>query len=318
MNTTDKITDNMQNCQEHPRIETGYTFGFHYNYEDILITRFSPDGTKFIVVYNNTVVVRDAYSFNVLNEHHIDEELIFSAKFSPDSQNVAIGLENGAILLWDIKNDQICKTFEGHTNICRDISFSSDGKRIVSASSDKSIRIWDVKTGECLQIINGHTAVVSAASFSPDGKKILSGSWDCTACIWDAETYECLHILDEHWRDINSAVFSPDGKKIVTSSLDSFAYVWDSETGKHINRLRCGVCNHAEFSPDNKYILTVSCLRGLKLWDARTHECLQTIKIDDPNYNPRPAFNFASFSPDGEKIISGTDDTNIRTRNVYY
>src|SRR5207247_1938520 len=79
--------------------------------------------------------------------------------------------------------------------------------------------------------------------------------------------------------------FSPDDKRIVTGSFDGTAKVWDAETGRVIltfkeHKLSTSNVSSAACSPDGQVDLF-----------------------------PYPdAVSSVSFSPDGERIVSGSDN----------
>ena len=292
-----------------PRIEIGEVARFRWHTDDINAVFFSLDGTKFLTVADNSVAVWYTELPKGPDEYLLDDEIVFSASFSPDGNKVIIATDSGTARLWDVENNLIIRMFEGHTDVCRSARFSPDGKRIVTASQDKTIRIWDAATGECIRIIEGHTDCVCFASYSPDGKRIVSASWDCIASVWDAETGECIHLLDRHLWYLNSAVSSNDGSKIVTASQDGTTCVWNAETGECLATLSSYACCYAEFTSDGKRILTVSGAKGLKFWDANTYECIDSLCSIDTESNP--SFRFASFAPDGQTLVSVTDSLNI-------
>lgn len=233
---------------------------------------------------------------------------------------------------------------KGHTSFVSSTAFNSDGSRIVSASEDMTVRIWDVKTGTEIHQIKGCTLWVNPNTFSPDNKRIVLAPIDTinlnNVTIWNIETGKCIRTLKGHSGRVNSASFSPDGKYIVSTSQDSTLRIWDAETGEAIRVLRScpeieqivstafdsttrtlwkigelwgiGVisinkkgCYFATFSPDNKYIVS-EYLNTIIVWDTKTGKPIRILN------EHTGMINSVSYSPDGEHIISASDDGTIK------
>ncbi len=171
------------------------------------------------------------------------------------------------------------RTLTGHTGSVNACKFSPDGKKIVSASNDKTLKIWDVETGKEITTLRGHTSSVEDCAFSPDGKKIISRSYGNTLKIWDAETGGLI-TLAWHTIGLSTGDVSLDNKKIVSE-----------------NEFLSGL-NFGEDEPETHMLL-----------DAETGEELATLS-DHGNI-----VNSCGFSPDGEKIITGSRDNALKLWN---
>ena len=54
------------------------------------------------------------------------------------------GLDN-VIKVWDLRNQSIAFSLEGHTDTVTGLSLSPDGTHVLSNSMDNSVVMWDVK-----------------------------------------------------------------------------------------------------------------------------------------------------------------------------
>lgn len=67
-----------------------------------------------------------------------------SMRFSPDGRLLAIGGEDRAVHLWDMRKGQWLRHWPGHLGEIGALAFSPDGRRLASGSEDASALIWDV------------------------------------------------------------------------------------------------------------------------------------------------------------------------------
>ncbi len=203
-------------------------------------------------------------------------------------------------------------TLRGHTDEVWGAVFSPDGTQVATASADGTARIWDATTGKELLIVKS-SGIVWHAMFSPDGKLLATAGQDGVAHIWDVRTRQKVLELVGHTADVFHIEFSPDGSLLATVSPDGTAKVWDAKTGKVLLTLSQGddaVPYWVAFRPDGSRI-AVANTRGsnegwVSIWDVVTGEML--VALPDQN-----AFvNSVSFSPDGGRILTTSDDQTIR------
>ncbi len=277
---------------------------------------FSPDGKRIVSASaDKTIRIWDTETGQQIGQPlkgHASS--VLSACFSPDSKRIASASVDGSIRIWDADTGrQIGKPLEGHLFHVTSVSFSPDGKQIVSSSYDRTIRIWDAETGQQIgRPFENHSAIVQYASFSPDGKSIVSASADHTVCLSDTtENRSFVSIslpLIGHTDWVNSASFSPDGKRIVSASKDYTIRIWEIKTVQQIGKLldgwHTGSMCYASFSPDCKRISN-SLYDTIRVWNTETGQQIG-LPLEGLDHCS------ASFSPDGKRIVSASDDNTIR------
>jgi WD40 repeat protein len=104
--------------------------------------------------------------------------------------------------------------------------FSSQGPLWIKINST-----MEENWSPCLQTLEGHTNWVSSVTFSHDGQRLASGSSDTTVRIWDAETGALQQTLEGHAGWVRSVAFSHDGRRLASGSDDKTVRIWDAETG---------------------------------------------------------------------------------------
>lgn len=119
-----------------------------------------------------------------------------------------------------------------------------------------------------------------------------------------------------HMALIRGLVFTPDGRQLVTSAGDKVIRVWDLQQGKTVRTIRgeVGPGDEGKFfslalSPDGKTLAAAGWLSVpgepgtvIRLYDFATGKLLGLLKGHDN------VVNALAFSPDGQRLISGSHD----------
>lgn len=311
---------------------------------------FSPDGNKIASASSdNTIRVWNSKTGKCLKilKGHINT--VLSAAFSPDGMCIISASDDNTIRIWNAKTGECIATLKGHDSWLNSAVCSPNGKYIVSASHDHTIRIWDAKTGICQDTLTGHTKGVKYAAFSSDSKQIVSASADSTIRIWDVRTGKCLNTLKGHTFFVNYAIFSPNSKQIVSASSDNTIRIWDVNSGdcKKIIAGHTNSVNTVDFSQNGMFVVSASDDKIIRLWNIHSeHNLHNTMKVETERtggftFSPDSKFvvmrsngkliilnvytgecidtfdtktssiRDALFSPDGQIILSASDDKTI-------
>jgi len=105
-----------------------------------------------------------------------------------------------------------------------------------------------------------------------------------------------------HYGNITAVCYSSDGNFIATGSTDKTVKLWRSSDGKEIRSYRgnsAGI-THIEINRQRDAILSVSEDGILMIWELATSKLINQIKIDNDR------LSYASFHPDGTRIITGS------------
>lgn len=182
-------------------------------------------------------------------------------------------------------------------------SFSPNGKIVASASSDNLLKIWDAETGVLKDSCKSPIRASCHLSFSPDGRLLTFASWKSTHLyIWDMKTKRVVATYVHH-TGVSSAVFSPDGKSIISATEDGTVKKWNLSTrvqeGESINALLYPAYADVTvvYNTDGCQFMTVGG-GAVRIWDSKTFK-----QIGDTIYG-----KCANFSPDGNNIVTASDD----------
>ncbi|MFY0607036.1 MAG: hypothetical protein JXR10_09990 [Cyclobacteriaceae bacterium] len=105
---------------------------------------------------------------------------IKSIAADPNNNRLAIGLENGEILIWDIESKSIDRSLSAHSAAVTDIEFSNNGSFLLSGSFDRSIQLWNLAdAGKLPYVIRDRSEWVGSVAFGEDDT-FYSGEYDGT------------------------------------------------------------------------------------------------------------------------------------------
>jgi WD40 repeat protein len=190
---------------------------------------FSPDGKWLASSSMSTSSVRvwslAGKSYVTLQCH--DEPWALS--FAPGGKTLAVGCEDGDIVLWDWASKKETRRLKGHDMAPNAIAFLPDGKTLLSAGGgDQTIRRWDVETGKSSVASIKQPAQFLSMAFSPDRKTVASGDKDGGVKLWDAQTGASVAVLKGHEKSVRVA-FNPDGKTLASGGDDKTIKIWKIE-----------------------------------------------------------------------------------------
>ncbi|MCG9129492.1 hypothetical protein JT359_18035 [Candidatus Poribacteria bacterium] len=262
----------------------------------------------------------------VVNNPMKDENLgrPTSLAYSPDGTLLACGSDDSTIKLWNTATGELITMFTGHLSSVGPLIFSPDGKTLASASDDGTIRFWNIKLREVLdnQIV-GHMWL-RTASMLEDSSKLTSVSSNGIITVWDLEnlekrTFHTKATLEEplYWGMYRHFVLSPDGSIFANSGRQSNpskpnfnSYVTrltDVRTERELEIFP--FVNVRVFSPNGKILAGYGDNR-IDLLNTETGEMWEIIIAEEPDDDSdkhTPELNVFGFTPDGKKIVSGTD-----------
>jgi WD40 repeat protein len=246
--------------------------------------------------------------------------------FSPDGKMLAAGgttlndkgVVIGKVCLWHVESGQKFIDRAVHTDsaypdrsvFARSIAFSPGDGKVLAIGTDDGVELWSTNTGEELTkkiaqepIILPGVSVYSVAFF-PANKNILAiGSANSKVRLLDMSTSKKID-LQAHSKEVSSVVFSDDGSKLATGSYDGSVRVWDTAGG--LEQIK----EWTIVKKDNDDFLSLT-----------TNPQDQFLSLKPTLKGHSGYVNSIAFSPDGETLISGSDDGTAKiwsTKTLYH
>jgi WD40 repeat protein len=153
--------------------------------------RFSPDNRWLATMDYNDVVVWNSRTLNRVAKPNRQKTRVRAVAFSPDSQSLAMGSDNGTVILWDFTAQRCLATLGPHYGGVGDVSFSPDGKTL-AAYSHRSVTLWNLATGREV----AKFPYDGSPTFSPDGRLLILHTPDATLRLVRAPTFPEIRIWE--------------------------------------------------------------------------------------------------------------------------
>jgi WD40 repeat protein len=235
--------------------------------------------------------------------------------FSPDAKNLLALDHRGLLGFIDVATQEPKQLLElsdwRFPRPLSSVSATSDLKTVAEGLENGTVKLWNTRTREST-LLQVSERPVGIARISPNGRDLVAAGFG-----------ESLN-----WRDLVSgtnrklpvdghrALFSPDGSLLAVFSRNDSVSIWDIAT----HTLRTNLVLDpppgfaAAFTPDSRG-LAVSAGRGgtddaIRLWDISRGRLVGTFT------GHKQAVHALAFSPDGQTLVSASDDSTLKMWNV--
>ncbi|KAI0512814.1 WD40-repeat-containing domain protein [Xylaria bambusicola] len=211
------------------------------------------------------------------------------------------------------------REFTGHEGDILDLSWSKNNF-LLSSSMDKTVRLWHMSRRECLCTFKHKDFVASIAFHPRDDRFFLAGSLDSSLRLWSIPDKAVAY--SSQLSDIITAVgFSPDGKTAIAGTLHGICMFYETEglrflsqlhvrssRGKNAKGSKITGIQTMNFGPDDtdsevKLLVTSNDSR-IRIYNMADKSLDAKLKGHENTCNQIRA----SFSDDGEYVISGSED----------
>lgn len=159
---------------------------------------------------------------------NISNERIRSIDIKDNIAAIACG--NSNIVILDLRNKTIIKSFIAHNKSCNVVKFHPFDTRLLSGGWDGHLKLWN-QDSELKTSIPAHNYAIYSIVFSPDKKLFATGSRDKTIKIWNAIHPEfprsiTFENLGGHQYSVNRLIWNEKSDCLISASDDKKIMIW--------------------------------------------------------------------------------------------
>ncbi len=222
------------------------------------------------------------------------------------------------------------------------IAVNPSGTLLAAGAQDGGVRVWEVpetlntvgggdfdvaqETPWPVRRLEGHTAPVIALAFTPDGAALLSVGSDGEVRRW-ADAQEPGEVLLTVGEPILQAAFDAGRTRLAVMGQDHVVQVWDVTTGQQLRTFGPTAGGRAVALSDDGTLVAAGDGVDVQVWEVESGQPVQRMVgyCEDQTYTTADACEDAeenwlghvkevtalAFSPDGQILVSGSEDTTI-------
>ncbi len=178
-----------------------------------------------------------------------------AAKFSPDSRRIAVGRQDGKVVVYELATG-LAKARWTEPAPIRDLAFRWDGAQIAVTSFETgpTCRIVEAESGRLRRSIKLPTTAEGVA-WSPDGTSLATTCLDQKIYLWDTATGAPKCRFVETPTLGLRAAFHPAGTLLASNGWESRLRLWDSVLGRPVLSLTSG-SQVPDFSHDGRIVVS--------------------------------------------------------------
>lgn len=214
-------------------------FGMCFSFDAKYLAAFGP---------KPHVRVLDVAANRVESEFSADSGRVTAIAFLADGQSIAVGRDDGDLLVQNLKPLEEVWRFQAHRGPVSTVTLSEDGSEIITGGADETIKIFDSGTGREIDRFVGHRATVVSARLTSAKDYLVSAASDGEIKVWDRGNKRCCRTLVHAEEELTGTAMSPNGNRLLSGGVKGSIRVWNLSTawfGK--NFLEPAICRPKTF-----------------------------------------------------------------------
>ncbi|QYK03361.1 PQQ-binding-like beta-propeller repeat protein [Shewanella psychrotolerans] len=196
---------------------------------------------------------------------------ISSMSFNQSGKQVAIGMNEGSIIIVNLSSQQL-SMFKQHDTEVSHLEFSQVNEHILSAGYDGKVLWWATSSGEVIKEFSLPQRITSTGFDQANRRLFFADSLDNHRIIDPSSNTDIAQLnFLERYRYFRKALFIEHGQELLTATSKQAIIHWDAKTGQEIQHweisaFSLGTTVMDMVLDDSGKLLTLSSDAGLERW----------------------------------------------------
>ncbi|MGQ0574635.1 MAG: pentapeptide repeat-containing protein [Pseudonocardia sp.] len=218
--------------------------------------------------------------------------------YSADGDLVAVGNQDGGVLVCDSATGTPVRTLTGHRARVFAVAYADDV--LVSGSRDGTLRVWDVHSGRALHVLDGHAQFTWPVLLDTANDQVVTGDRTGVLRVWDLGTGAQRHALDAGRGVAFSAVHC--GELVAVAYRGGGVVLWDMRSGERAGELpvQPGPIYRLAASPAGNLLAAAGDDGTVTMWEPSTGR-----RWDLAGHDPGRRVFALAFHPTLPRLASG-------------
>ncbi len=188
--------------------------------------------------------------------------------YSPDGASVAVGSDDGGVLICDADTGRPLRMLQTHR--ARSFAVAYTDQVLITGSGDGTVGIWDAADGELRRILHGHEQWPWPVHVGPAADLLATGDAHGVLRLWSLPNGELRHECRPS-NDGKSVIYSlaQHDRTLAAAYGNGMVRLWDTETGRQTGEFRAvgGAVYRIAFDASGTRLAVGGFDGMLTLWD---------------------------------------------------
>ena len=233
---------------------------------------FSNDGTRLAGLTNNTLIVWDVLTGDMLYDFPV--EGLLDVFYSPDKTDLYTLTREESLVVYDGETGARRTALTVHPNyVGGPYDYDPDSGLLAVVSIQGDVRVWDLLERQAVANYQADNPDISALAFSPDAARLAFGDLSGTTVVWDwREDTEIATLADVDEAATVRLALAPGGTQVAVATGEDIR-LWSlltSDIEQVLLTGRDGSADVLQYIREGDYLLNTGLAEAMNIWESAT------------------------------------------------